>query len=263
MKKVKEKTEKKDKKESKFKKFIDFFPLIFIGIIILLVIVMIIFSLVNKSKLQNEEKTYQKRKEMESKEVSFKKEYEELNGKTNDKDKKYPEVLINADNKIKYTSYKEINEILDKKSSAVIYMGFSKCPWCRNAVPVLLQASEATSIKNILYLDIKDDRNELELQDGQIKTIKEGKKEYNDLVERINDKLDVYDGLNDNTIKRIYAPTVLFIKNGEVLSIHTSTVDSQTDPYIALDKAQRKELYDIYKKGILSTLDSECTEEAC
>ena len=135
---------------------------------------------------------------------------------------------------------------------------FSKCPWCRNAVPVLLQAASTTALDKILYLDILEDRNVLKIENGELVTEKEGKKEYNDLVERLKDKLDPYEGLNDENIKRIYAPTVMFIKDGEVLSIHTSTVDSQEDPFVTLNKEQKKELFEIYKNKILSILDSDC-----
>ena len=244
----------KNEKKTKFKNIIGNLPLIFIGLATILVIVLIIFTVVNKNKLEVEKNNKPKIADN----IKFKKEYENLNGKTNDNKKEYPEVEISEDNIIQYTNYEEINDIIDNKKSAVVYFGFAKCPWCRNAVPVLLQAASTTALDKILYLDIYEDRNILKNENGQIITEKEGTKEYNELVEKLKEKLDVYEGLNNDSIKRIYAPTVMFIKDGEVLSIHTSTVESQIDPYITLNKEQRKELFEIYQKGILSTLDSDC-----
>ncbi len=258
MKKQIKKENKKNKPKLEIKNLFNYLTLIFVGLAIIAVIFLIIFSIINKNSLKKE-----KNQEVKvSDATKFKNDYENLNNKTNDNNQKYPEVSISDDNVVKYTSYKEINSILDNKKTAVIYFGFKECPWCRNAVPVLLQAVSSTGLDKLYYLDIKNDRNELKKENGQIKTVKEGKEDYNKLVSRLSDKLDVYEGLEDNTIKRIYAPTVMFIKNGEVVSIHTSTVESQKDPYNILDKNQRKELYEIYKKAILDILDSSC-DEAC
>ena len=68
----------------------------------------------------------------------FKKEYEKLNGQTiGETNYKYPSVEISKDNAIKYASYDEVLELL-KSGTGVIYLGYETCPWCRNAVPVLL-----------------------------------------------------------------------------------------------------------------------------
>ncbi len=246
---------KDNNKKFNIKNFANYLNLIFMALVIIAIIFLIIFSFINKNKET-------KNKTEISDSLKFKKEYENLNSKKSSNGKEYPEVLINDDNIVKYTTYKEINKILDNKENALIYFGFESCPWCRNAVPILIQAASSTGLNKIYYLNIKNDRNELKKENNEIITVKKGKKEYNLLVERLKDKLDTYSGLNDENIKRIYAPTVMFIKNGEVINIHTSTVDSQSDPYIILNKEQRKELYDIYKNNILEILNSTC-DEAC
>ncbi len=227
--------------------------LAFIGVIILLVYVIIGNNKQNKAETSKKELTDA---------LKFKEEYEGLNGKKNSADKEYPEISISENNIIKYSSYEEIFDVIDNKKSAVIYLGFETCPWCRNAIPKLLQAASVTTLDSILYLNIKDDRNELELNDGKIVTKKEGNPNYIKLVEKLSAKLSTYKGLNDESIKRIYAPSVVFIKNGEILNIHVSTVDSQTDPYTPLDSNQSKELYDIYKENILNVIGTSC-DEAC
>ena len=53
----------------------------------------------------------------------------------------------------------------------------------------------------------------------------------------------------------------MFVRNGEVLSIHSSTVESQKDPYDSLTKSQTRELKKIYVDGINSVyeVDEKCS----
>ena len=71
---------------------------------------------------------------------------------------------------------------------------------------------------------------------------KEGSKDYYEILDLLGEKASVYDGLNDETIKRIYFPTVVFVKDGEIVAFHEGTVDSQEDASVYLDAAQQKEL---------------------
>lgn len=190
----------------------------------------------------------------------FKLEYESLNGQKTDDGREYMEVNINNDNKIVYADYKTIFDVLD--GTGVIYFGFPECPWCRNTVPVLLEAAEESGIKQIYYLNNHDDRDTKVLKDGEVITEKEGTSNYNKLLEKLGDKASVYEGLEDKTIKRLYYPTVVFVKNGEITDYIEGTVESQEDPYTALTKDQRQELKDKYKSAINNLLscdqDSKC-----
>ena len=80
--------------------------------------------------------------------MKFKKEYESLNGQINSSNKKYMDVEISVKNPIQYASYEEIVNLL-KSGTGVIYFGFPECPWCRNAVPVLLEAAKELNINKI------------------------------------------------------------------------------------------------------------------
>ena len=180
----------------------------------------------------------------------FKLEYESLNGQKTDDGREYMEVNINNDNKIVYADYKTIFDVLD--GTGVIYFGFPECPWCRNAVPILLEAAEESGIKQIYYLNNHDDRDTKVLKDGEVITENEGTSNYNKLLEKLGDK----------AIKRLYYPTVVFVKNGEITDYIEGTVESQEDPYTPLTKNQRQELKDKYKSAINNLLscdqDSKC-----
>jgi len=194
--------------------------------------------------------------------IKFKEEYEALNDKElGNLGKKYPTLKIKENNPMYYASYEEVLEVLDE--TAIIYLGYPECPWCRNLVPTLIDAANKTSINKIYYINMKDERNKLSLdENGEIKTEYEGTEGYKKLVEKLKDVLPVYEGLNDESIKRIYVPVVIFVKDGEVIKMHIDTVESQTDPLVELTKEQKAELKGILTDYMLEVSSSACTD-AC
>lgn len=179
----------------------------------------------------------------ESMETHFKLEYESLNGKND-----YIDVNIPSDNNIVYADYEQIFDILD--GTGVIYFGYPECPWCRNAVPVLIEAAKEAEVDQIYYLNNNEDRDTKTLKDGKVVTEKEGTDNYNKLLEKLGDKASTYEGLEDNFIKRLYFPTLVVVKNGEITDYIEGTVDSQKDPQKPLNEKQKKELKDKYTKAM-------------
>lgn len=189
----------------------------------------------------------------------FKLEYESLNGQKNESGKKYMNVKLKNTDVIEYADYDKVFDILD--GTGVIYFGFPECPWCRNAVSVLLETAKEANVK-VYYMNNLDDRNTSELKDNKVVTTKKGTKNYNKLLKKLGDSADVYDGLNDESIKRLYFPTVIVVKNGKIVDYISGTVDSQEDPYKALNNKQKKELKTKYKKAF-SKMSSCDKEEKC
>lgn len=197
----------------------------------------------------------------------FKNEYESLNGQTSQSGKKYLNVEIEKDNIIKYVSISELLDVI-KNETGVIYLGFPECPWCRNAVPALLEAANSTSIETIYYLNMFDVRDKLSLDnDGNIVTEIEDAKGYTDLLNALDTILDDYvisdeDGNEVKTgEKRIYVPLVIFVRDGEIVDYHADTVSSQTDPYVALTNEEKNELINIYKEKINKIASNTCTDQ--
>lgn len=192
--------------------------------------------------------------------IKFKEEYETLNDKKDSNE--YINVDIDKENPIVYADAEEVIDLI-KNDTAVIYFGFPECPWCRNAIPVLLDAAKELGIEKIYYYNALSIRDKKSLdENGDIVVEDEGTKEYEELVELLYDYLPIYDGLNDNTIKRLYFPTVLFVKNGEVIGLHISTVETQENPYNELTKEQYEELKTIYYDYLNKTFEIFC-DEAC
>ena len=95
--------------------------------------------------------------------------------------------------------------------------------------------------------------------DGKVKTTKEGSEVYKTILEKLNNSLRVYDGLNDENIKRLYVPAVFFLVNGEVVGVNYATVPSQTNPMVPLNKEQYNELKNIYLENIDKVYNYSCT----
>ena len=190
--------------------------------------------------------------------VRFKEEYEELNGKKTEDGDAYLELNIDEDNKVQYVNTEEVLEILED-GTGIIYFGFPECPWCRNLVPVLLQVAEDNNYDNIYYSDCYDERDTRHLdEEGNVVTDQEGSDNYYKILDALHDYLSPYEGLEDDNYKRLYFPTVVFVKEGAVVAFHEGTVESQEDPYIPLNEEQESELETILIDGLNKIQDNMC-----
>lgn len=159
----------------------------------------------------------------------FKEEYEKLNAIVTDDGKSYPEVKLPANNKIHYSTVKEVLNIFEEKGDAVVYFGYATCLYCRSAIEVLLDASSETKLDKIYYLDTEKEKGD-----------------YDKIGEYL--KEEIAPG------KKITPPLVVFIVDGVVVSYQKGTVFSQEDPYTELDQYQKDGLYEIYRWGINDVL---------
>ena len=173
--------------------------------------------------------------------LKFKSEYESLNSNQNDNDL-YLDISIPETNHIKYTSVSEIEQILNNNESAILYFGFESCQWCRNFVPVLIDASIQNNVDTIYYMNIKDMRDTKTLdENNNVYTSNPGTEEYQKLIEIFSDSLDVYDG--------------------KVIAKHVGTVSSQEDPKIGLTDEQRNKLLSIITENIKKVQSDICDED--
>lgn len=153
----------------------------------------------------------------------------------------YSNLNIDEQNPMKYKTDKEIIEIL-KSGTGIIYFGFPDCPWCQNAVPVLLEVAKEMEIDEIYYFNPKEIR-------------KDNTESYQEIVKLLDDNLTI----DENGNKRLYVPDVYFISSGKIIGHHFKTIDTQTDPKNnPLTEEQKAELKTIYKKLISETYNIEC-----
>ena len=197
--------------------------------------------------------------------IKFKEEYEKLNGKKNDQGKKYREITIDSKNKMVYKTTEEVLNLIDKKKSFVLYFGFDTCPWCRSVVPTLASISKELNQK-VYYIDVKDIRDTYELDDdNKPKLVKKGSKDYSKLLEKLEPVLEDYTltDSDNNEIKvgekRIYAPNIISVINGEAKELTTGISDKQTEGYMKLTKEMEKETYNKIKKVLKQVKDKNST----
>jgi len=226
--------------------------------VFLLCVVAVVSSIVIYNVFGNEQKEEINITEDEKK---FKEEYEALNNTKDSRGKEYLSIDIDENNGVIYASFEELKELLTE-GTGVVYFGYPECPWCRTAVPMLLQAASNTGLENIYYFNAKEIKDIKELdKNGKVVTKKEGTKEYYELLEILGDHFWAYDGLEDESIKRLYFPTVVFILDGEVVGIHIDTIESQKDPRVPLTDEQKNELINIYINNINKLSDDICDDK--
>ncbi len=192
--------------------------------------------------------------------IKFKEEYESVNGQKASNGKTYPKVTLKENNPFVYAKPKKIVETL-KSGTGLIYLGFSKCPWCRNAVNVL----QHVNANEILYLDMTNQRDTYEVIDGVLTKTKEGTKEYYEMLKLLDSILTDYE-IGDIKVgeKRIYVPLVIGVKDGKIVGYHADTTDlndGQT-PYDLLTKKQQNDLKLIYDEINANVNGDACSLES-
>ena len=198
----------------------------------------------------------------------FKKEYEKLNNQKNESGKTIRKLSIPTNNLIKYSTVKEIVKKIENKETFVVYFGFAECPWCRSVINNLIQAAKNKNVDTIYYVDVENIRDIKELKDGKVITTKKGDKHYLELLKKLDNVLTDYTLTDDDNKevktgeKRIYTPLLIFVKNGKIIAHHTDTVDSQTDPYVALNDRQSEELL-LKLINYMSKISASVCDESC
>ena len=161
--------------------------------------------------------------------LRFKLSYEYINYVEYSNGKKI-EISIPIDNRIKYVSESQLIDLL-KNGTGILYFGYNTCPWCRNAVPVLIDTVIENDVDTIYYVDIH-------------------KLDISSIREELYQILDSYLEENDEGKKVLAVPDVYFIKNGEIIGEHRGTIDSYRNPYNSMSDDQKEELSNIYQNFI-------------
>lgn len=201
--------------------------------------------------------------------VKFKNEYESLNGTTNSRGKTIRKVSIDKNNPFVYAEAEEIVSMIKNKESFVVYFGFSTCPWCRSMIENLVAAAKDTGIKKIYYVDVLEIRDVLKVDDNNnVYKETEGDKYYLQLLNLLDNVLEDYALTNnegksvETNEKRIYAPNVIVVRNGEALGLTTGISELQTDSYMELTEEINNESYNMLKE-LLNQFNNSCDEKSC
>lgn len=155
--------------------------------------------------------------------IRFKISYEIVNYSEYSNHKKI-KVKIPLDNRIKYINESKLLNIL-KNDTAIIYMGYSSCPWCRNSIPILIDRVKKNNVKTLYYVDV----HSVNIENKEIYKI-----------------LDPYLKETDDNKKVIAVPDVYAVKKGKIVAHHRGCVQDYKNPYEEMTDKQKKELENIY-----------------
>lgn len=193
-------------------------------------------------------------------EISFKDEYEKLNGVEIFENYVLKTIDIDSDNNIEYIKDKDIINKLTSGTN-VIYFGWADCNWCRSLIPTLVSTLKENEINTLYYYDFKNLRTAYENDEDEEKT-----KIYDEILSIIGEDItSVFDEESNKAgEKKILAPTVVFIKDGEYVGAHIKTVDSQINATDELTDDQINEMKDILVSYINRIKLNVCTsDEGC
>ena len=113
---------------------------------------------------------------------------------------------------LKNISLSDYKDMVEQGSDAIVMMGFSGCPWCKELSPVLYDVVKAEGLDGITYyIDCRPDG------------VKENDIRYSDDEGTVFLKSTIEEFLNED--RQILAPTVIYLNNGEVKGIHVGTLD--------------------------------------
>ena len=168
--------------------------------------------------------------------------YEALNGEKNEAGKLYPTVIIPEKLQVSFPTEEDVLGLF-RDGTGILYFGFPECPWCRTLLPVLAEVLQEHPELRLYSYDLRADRDEYRSdENGRVRQTREGTAFYSELLSLLDDWIGPYQGLNDDSLKRIYMPTLVFLNDGVIQSVHINTVDGQKSGYDPLSDEQREEL---------------------
>lgn len=143
--------------------------------------------------------------------------------------------MVSDDNLYVFCDATDVLNIIDGRSG-IILMGFPSNKWTNYYANILDLVSKELDVDKIYYYNFQKDREE-----------------SNGTYETIVNKLDVYVTVDDEGTKDLRAPTVLIVKDGEIIGYFddTSTMKGVITPEDYYNEYQSSLIYEKYKTAII------------
>lgn len=144
--------------------------------------------------------------------------------------------------------YRNLDEIINilEKGTGIVYLGFPECKWCQRYAKYLNEVAMDMGISKIYYYNIREDR-----------------KLNTENYQKIVSILENYLQNDEEGNKRIYVPSIVALKKGEIVGFDDETAwDTKgfetPDEYWNTDEV--KNLKEKLEKMIADTGSNICTE---
>ncbi len=121
---------------------------------------------------------------------------------------------VSKDNIYEYATYGNVIDVLEEETG-IIYMGFPTCALCQEITPILNDVAKKKNIKSILYYNFKEIRSN-------------NTEEYKKLVDILND----YIKTDEEGSKRLTAPTIIFVNNGNIVGVYIGVISADQEEII-------------------------------
>ena len=104
--------------------------------------------------------------------------------------------------------FRDVDEIINilENGTGIVFLGFPECPWCQRYAKYLNEVALDMGIEKIYYYNIREDR-------------KNNTEDYLKMVSI----LDEYLQYDEEGNKRIYAPSIIALKKGEIVGFDDET----------------------------------------
>ncbi len=144
--------------------------------------------------------------------------------------------------------YRNIDEIINilEKGTGIVYLGFPECKWCQRYTKYLNEVAMDMGISKIYYYNIREDR-----------------KLNTENYQKIVSILENYLQNDEEGNKRIYVPSVIALKKGEIVGFDDETAwDTKgfETPYEYWNTDEVNDLKEKLEKMIADAGSNICTE---
>lgn len=127
---------------------------------------------------------------------------------------------VSKNNIYEYATYGNVIDMLEEETG-IIYLGFPSCSLCQEITPILNDVAKEKKLDSILYYNFKEIRaNNTE--------------EYQNLVSILSD----YIKTDEEGLKRITAPTIIFVNNGNIVGVYIGTISPDSEEIITNEQKQ-------------------------
>lgn len=127
---------------------------------------------------------------------------------------------------------------MDDGVTFVAVFGFSACPACQHAMPILARVASETGM-TVHWIDTRANpewKSNTDIDD------------YDELCERVG----TFFPIDGDGRPHLDAPSVFFVKDGSIMTFHDGTLDELDDPNNEMTDEQQERLADIYRDGFES-----------
>lgn len=141
--------------------------------------------------------------------------------------------FMTGENVFNPISFEEAINLFENKESGIMYFGYSNCPWCIEAVPIMNEVAQNLG-KEIYYVATRDsDRNQLYTEEES---------------EKILSYIGEYEDRDEEGNLHIYVPLVVVFEDGVCVSGNLGTVDSHDAHERKMTEEEIDQLTSIYQE---------------